>query len=298
MIDVVPMPDDRLAAWRPGLERRMVGRRLAAGVHEAQARQSVAYQLEQADRRRLLAWSVRRDGREIGSAATNARDDVRHLLDLDVSVHEAADAFGALCDVLRAGGGRRLVVDVLAADDVTAAALAGRDVPVEATQMQLDLSLAVAAPPRVELVPMTADEFDAYRGHLVTSYAQEMRDAGAHDDLDSALAASERSVRELLPEGTDSPGHHLWTAYDGDHPVAILWIHVDGPVGFIYDIEVHADRRRRGYGREVLDAGAHTTRALGAEVLGLNVFGPNAGARALYEKAGYVTTELTYRLPL
>ena len=37
---------------------------------------------------------------------------------------------------------------------------------------------------------------------------------------------------------------------------------------------------------------------LGATTLGLNVFGPNDGARALYERAGYVTTERSYRIEL
>ena len=37
---------------------------------------------------------------------------------------------------------------------------------------------------------------------------------------------------------------------------------------------------------------------LGATGLGLNVFGPNDGARALYERAGYVTTERSYRIEL
>ena len=35
---------------------------------------------------------------------------------------------------------------------------------------------------------------------------------------------------------------------------------------------------------------------LGARELGLNVFGHNDGARTLYERAGYATTEQTYRL--
>ena len=59
---------------------------------------------------------------------------------------------------------------------------------------------------------------------------------------------------------------------------------------------MHADQRRRGYGREILDAGALAARDLGAEVLGLNVFGHNDVARALYERAGYVTTERSYRI--
>ena len=103
---------------------------------------------------------------------------------------------------------------------------------------------------------------------------------------------------DLLPDGVDTSGQHLWAAYDGDTPVGILWIAVNGPKAFIYDIEVREDQRRRGYGREVLDAGGRAAVDLGATALGLNVFGHNDGALALYERAGYATTEQSFRIPL
>jgi len=190
------------------------------------------------------------------------------------------------------------VVDVPADDRVLELALAGRPLQLQATQMLLDLTDLPARPERVALRPMTATEFESYRDQLITAYAQDMLDAGAFTDRDRALEASVVSTEELLPDGLESPGQHLWTAHDGEVLVAILWIAVDGPQGYIYDIEVHHDQRRRGYGREVLDAGARAAYELGARELGLNVFGHNDGARALYERAGYVTTERTYRIEL
>jgi ribosomal protein S18 acetylase RimI-like enzyme len=75
-------------------------------------------------------------------------------------------------------------------------------------------------------------------------------------------------------------------------------VFVAGTHAFIYDIEVAEEQRRRGYGREILDAAARAAADLGARELGLNVFGFNEGARALYEKAGYATTQRTYRVIL
>ena len=190
------------------------------------------------------------------------------------------------------------MVDVPADDRVLEVALAGRPLQLQATQMLLDLAEVPARPERVALRPMTPAEFEGYRDQLITAYAQDMLDAGAFTDRDRALEASVVSTEELLPDGLQSPGQHLWTAYDGEELVAILWIAVDGPAGYIYDIEVHHDQRRRGYGREVLDAGARAAHDLGARELGLNVFGHNDGARTLYERAGYVTTERTYRIEL
>jgi ribosomal protein S18 acetylase RimI-like enzyme len=246
----------------------------------------------------VTAWEVRRDGRSLGAAWTRLHRGAPLLDRLEVPEADAADAFDALLSTLARGGAGSVAVDVRVEDPVLTAAIAGRGLPLGATQMRLDLSRPVDPPSRVELRPMTAEEFRAYRGHLVTAYAQEILGFGGFADLAAALDASERSTVELLPDGPDTPGHHLWSAYDGDEPVAILWIHAAGTRAFVYDIEVHEDRRRRGYGREVLDAGALAARDLGAEELGLNVFGHNEGARAMYEQAGYETTERSYRIPL
>jgi len=243
-------------------------------------------------------WEVRRNDGPIGTARTQVRRGGQLLTHLDVPPADAPAALAGLVTVVREQGEESLALDVRTGDPVAEAAMASTEARLEATQMRLDLSLPVSAPARVHLLPMPADEFSEYRDHLVAEYAQEMFDAGAYTDLTTALEASERSTAEELPDGPDTPGNHLWTAYDGDTPVGILWIHVDGQRGFIYDIEVRQEQRRRGYGREVLDAGARAARELGADHLGLNVFGHNDGARALYEQAGYATIERTFRITL
>ena len=240
-------------------------------------------------------WEVRRGDQAIGTATTNVRRGGPLLKGLAVPEAEATEALDALLGELAGRGAASVAVDVMVDDPVLTAAIDGRGLSVKATQMRLDLSLPVGEPGRVTLRPMTT-EFLAYRERLVTEYAQDIFGIGAFADLAAALDASEQSTRELLPDGPDTPGQHLWSAYDGDTAVGILWIAVDGPKAYIYDIEVHADQRRRGYGREILDAGALAARDLGAEVLGLNVFGHNDAARALYERAGYVTTERSYRI--
>ena len=65
---------------------------------------------------------------------------------------------------------------------------------------------------------MTAEEYAGYAAHLNTAYAQEMLEAGAFTDL-AAARRSEQSQAELLPDGVDTPGHQLWSAYDGETPV-------------------------------------------------------------------------------
>jgi ribosomal protein S18 acetylase RimI-like enzyme len=243
-------------------------------------------------------WNVRRDGRVLGTAETGRRRSGPLLTGLDVPRDAASDVLDALLDAVREPGVQSLIVDVTPGDPVLEAALHGREVRLVSTQMLLDLAVPVSPPDRVVLRPMSTAEFAGYREHLVAAYAQDMVDAGAFDDLPAALVASERSTVELLPDGVDTSGQHLWTAYDGDMVVGILWIAVDGPQAFIFDIEVREEQRRRGYGQEMLDAGAVAAVELGARTLGLNVFGHNAGALALYERSGYDTTERTLRVPI
>ena len=64
------------------------------------------------------------------------------------------------------------------------------------------------------------------------------------------------------------------------------------------DIEIRPEFRRRGYGRAVMLLAEEVARTHGAEYLGLNVFGHNPNARALYESLGYETQAVRMRKPL
>ena len=54
------------------------------------------------------------------------------------------------------------------------------------------------------------------------------------------------------------------------------------------DVRAIATRGELGAGRALIDAAAAEARARGARRLTLRVLGPNAGARRLYESAGFV----------
>ena len=160
----------------------------------------------------------------------------------------------------------------------------------------MDLTFAADAAPveqGVRLRPMTAGQFEDYRTEAVEGYAQERTEAGEPGDI--ALANARESYARLLPDGLKSEGQWLWTAYDGDLPVGLLWIGAHEPHAIVYDVQVHAGHRRRGHGRAMMRAGAARCRAAGRTGLGLNVFAPNTGARALYDQLGYQPVEDFYR---
>jgi len=59
-------------------------------------------------------------------------------------------------------------------------------------------------------------------------------------------------------------------------------------VATVNGIAVDVARQRRGVGRALIDGAAAEARRRGARRLTLRVFAPNAGARRLYESAGFV----------
>ncbi len=65
-----------------------------------------------------------------------------------------------------------------------------------------------------------------------------------------------------------------------------------GPDWWIYDIEIDPAFRGTGLGRPTLAAAQEFVLAQGGTRLGLNVFGPNAVARHLYEAAGYTVSSI------
>ena len=59
------------------------------------------------------------------------------------------------------------------------------------------------------------------------------------------------------------------------------------PVGFVYDLWVAPEHRRRGVARFLLSEAERWARDHGYRKIKLEVAEPNRGARALYEKAGF-----------
>lgn len=142
---------------------------------------------------------------------------------------------------------------------------------------------------------MTADEYADYRVRSQREYAQQIADSGQLD-LEAAVQRSAVEFAQLLPDGLDSPGMHLWTAEAGDpaEPVGLGWLELrrrtSGVSAWIYDIHVAAARRGTGLGRGIMEALHEAARELGATSISLNVFGHNAAAIGLYDSLGYAVT--------
>jgi ribosomal protein S18 acetylase RimI-like enzyme len=153
----------------------------------------------------------------------------------------------------------------------------------------------------VQLEPMTPEQYGSWLPAAVEGYAQERSESG----LGAIDATRERAVKEfdaLLPDGVATPDHHLLVAHDEGQVVGTLWLHIHDGWGvrqaFVYDVEVDESQRRRGYGRAIMTAGEAYARGQGASAMELNVFAQNDIARSLYDKLGYLVTNVNMRKEL
>jgi len=150
----------------------------------------------------------------------------------------------------------------------------------------------------LRLRPATDAEFDAWRARIVLAYAAEKVEAGDWTAEEApSLAASQTD--SLLPMGTRTPGMLVRAAETPDGElVGMVWVALDRDrpgAAWIYYIEVRSEHRGQGYGRALLRAAEQYSARHGATEMGLNVFGPNAVARSLYESSGYEITAVNMR---
>ena len=141
-----------------------------------------------------------------------------------------------------------------------------------------------------KLVPMTQSEFEAFVEHIIPAYAADKVRAG-HWDEEEALEKSRKQTESLLPQGLQTKDHYLYTLYDGDKSIGMIWLRVelDRPVksGFIFEVEVKEEFRGKGYGKQAMLLIEEKARELGVKRMGLHVFGYNNVAKNLYERIGY-----------
>ncbi|ELK45670.1 GNAT family N-acetyltransferase [Halobacillus sp. BAB-2008] len=143
------------------------------------------------------------------------------------------------------------------------------------------------------LSPMRNEEFHQYRELSVREYAEEKVRAGNWKE-EEALEKSEEQFRQLLPDGVNTVDHYLFTMQEDGEAVGVIWLYRQTPEkGFIYDIKVDESKRGFGHGKRAMRALETEAEKLGLSTIGLHVFGHNKIARRLYEKLGYIETNIS-----
>ena len=146
-----------------------------------------------------------------------------------------------------------------------------------------------------KLIPMTQPEYEAFVERAIPEFAADNVRAG-YWSASEALEKSREGYEKLLPQGLETENHYLYTLYDADGAVGMIWIRADlhSPVknGFIVELYVDEKFRGKGYGKQAMSLIEEKARELGLESLGLHVFAVNKVARNLYESIGYEVSSL------
>ena len=82
----------------------------------------------------------------------------------------------------------------------------------------------------------------------------------------------------------------------------MLWFAVksqfESRIAYVFDVEIHPERRREGHAYRAFLALEAEVRNLGMSGIALHVFGHNTGAQALYAKLGFRPTNISLFKPV
>jgi RimJ/RimL family protein N-acetyltransferase len=146
---------------------------------------------------------------------------------------------------------------------------------------------------------MAPEDYEPFIEEAVRKYAEENIRAG-RSAKSEGLVRARKEFAALLPAGRESPGHYFFTIVS-DPPetkVGVVWLGIEPRGGFVYDLLVYEPFRRRGYAEAAMRLVEKVAREKGAHAIGLQVFGENRGARALYAKLGYAESAVMMTKPL
>lgn len=149
---------------------------------------------------------------------------------------------------------------------------------------------------------MTGPEYLAYASARDEEYVRSLTSVLSQE---GARAKAEADRARFLPDGLETRDQLLVVAEDDDGAeVGAAWLGLSGPPtesqgdAWLFDIEVLPGRRGDGWGRALLAAVEDLATQHGARTLGLNVFGSNTTALALYGTSGYRTVTQQMRKDL
>ncbi|WP_431074308.1 GNAT family N-acetyltransferase [Microbacterium phyllosphaerae] len=306
-----PLGADRFDDWLRATRERLIALRQDSGMFvgddaAARVEEFLAELLAEGhETQTSLILEIEDDGTRLGSIWLAANNGVLFVVDLSFELAPTVEQRGAVLDALQALARKqqvdRISMGVYASDDESRAFVERGGFEVASIQMLLEPLPTRETDSRVVVRPMTAERFTSFAAASEAAFAEDLAASGRYSAEDAAVE-SHRQMELELPDGVASEGQELFTAEVDDVEVGVLWIGVRSrggrPHGFILDIEIADDQRRKGYGRDVMHAAEREAARLGADSIGLHVFGFNTGAIRLYESLGYRRVEERFLLAL
>lgn len=145
---------------------------------------------------------------------------------------------------------------------------------------------------KITLRTMNPEEFQRYMEFAIENLVKEQVTSGNWQEKDAIFKARKEHER-LLPGGVNSAHQYLYTICAGDENVGMLWLAIkDEQKGFIYDVNIWKQHQGKGYGKNAMKQIETIAKDLGLQKIELHVFGHNKMSRRLYEKLGYIETNI------
>lgn len=304
-LHLMALPAERFDEWRTAARERLIdGNRISERRLGADAATHVDQMLGElfpdsaATTTAHVMTLVDDTEGEVGTLLLVFRDDKVFLLDLvtanPFTEAQNDDLRASLLQIADDAGATQLGIQLFPHEAAGRAFAQASGFEVASIQMILDPVPDRGVAAHVDVSPMTPERFPVFAAASEEGFAHDLVESGRYTP-EEAVAESHRQMVAELPDGLDTAGQEFFTASVDGTEVGTLWLGMrrrDGrPQAFILDIEVAAGHRRRGYGRELMHAAEREARRLGAESIGLHVFGFNTGAVRLYEQLGYRRTE-------
>lgn len=299
-VQLAPLPSDRYDDWFATTRARLIALRHDSGSlvgedADAAVDQFLGEMLAQGlETPTSVILTIDDDGRRLGTVWIAANNGILFLVDLAWAVAPDEGQRDGLLAALRSFAADhrvdRISIAVFSSDAEGQAFAAGRGFEVASIQMLLEPVPHRDAAPEVTVLPMTPERFTSFAAASEAAFADDLVASGRYSPEDAAVESHRQMVQEL-PDGIASAGQELFVAEVDGVEVGVLWLGMrtrgGRPHAFVLDIEVGAEHRRRGYGRAMMLAAEREAVRLGAESIGLHVFGFNAAAIRLYESLGY-----------
>ncbi|MCX4524887.1 MULTISPECIES: GNAT family N-acetyltransferase [unclassified Streptomyces] len=140
--------------------------------------------------------------------------------------------------------------------------------------------------------PMTPAEYEVWIAAARAAYAETWIGRGMSPQAAHAKSAADHDTQ--LPRGLATPGVSVCVLEAAGVPVGQVWVGPNGGDAYVYDVEVAAEHRGRGYGRDLMLLAERAALAGGGRTLALHVFAENTPALRLYESLGYRPTGINF----
>ncbi|WP_373894209.1 GNAT family N-acetyltransferase [Virgibacillus sp. CBA3643] len=144
----------------------------------------------------------------------------------------------------------------------------------------------------ITLEKMNAVEFKQYHSFAIKNFANEQMKSGNWEQREAMIKAKQE-YEKLLPAGEKTAYNYLYTIRVGNQEVGMIWLaQRTDEKGFIYDINIWEGNQGKGYGKQAMKEIENVAKKIGLKSIGLHVFGHNKIAWSLYEKLGYIETNI------